>query len=89
MTTPESKQMEQAGTEAVKKLRLEKLKNGHPFMINSKDLPKRQSYLEYPDGVIKLVALSETSMEFVIIKVLTKKESESIRQKFDLTEYYA
>jgi len=86
MTTPESKQMEQAGTEAVKKLRLENLKNGYPFMINSNDLPDTQCYYEYPDGSIKLFSLPENKREFILIRVLSKAESNKLRQKFDLTE---
>jgi hypothetical protein len=89
MTTLQGKQMENAGTEAVKRLRLENLQNGHPFMINSKDLPKRQSYLEYPDGVIKLVTLSTSGTEFITIRVLSKIESAALRRKFDLAEYHA
>ena len=89
MTTPESKQIEQAGTEAVKKLRLENLKNGHPFMINSNDLPDRQCYYEYPDGSITLVSMSENGREFILIRVLSKAESNKLRHKFDLTEYNA
>jgi hypothetical protein len=87
MTTQESKQMEQAGTEAVKKLRLGKLQMGFPFMINSKELPKRQSYLEYPDGAIKLVTLAENGTEFITIRTLSKTESIKLRQKFGLTVY--
>jgi len=41
MTLVEVKEMEMAGTEAVKRLRLENLQKGLPFMINSKDLPKK------------------------------------------------
>lgn len=44
--------MERTGNAAVKKLRITKLRNGHPFMINSEDLPGYQCYLEYPDGSI-------------------------------------
>jgi hypothetical protein len=43
--------------DAVKELRLHKLRNGQPFMINSKDLKCNQCFLEYPDGTIQLVFL--------------------------------
>ena len=89
MTALESKQMEQAGTDAVKKLRLEKFRKGIPFMINSNDLPNRQCYYEYPDGTVKLVTLSESGMDFITTRILSKEESAQIRQQFDLTEYYA
>ena len=45
------------GNDAVKELRLHKLRNGQPFMINSKDLKCNQCFLEYPDGTIQLVFL--------------------------------
>jgi hypothetical protein len=32
-------EIEKTGNAAVRKLRINKLKKGHPFMINSKDLP--------------------------------------------------
>ena len=73
MTVSQSKQVENAGTEAVKILRLEKLKNGHPFLISSKDLPERRSYLEYPDGSIQIVEISENSRKFITVRVLSKK----------------
>ena len=38
----------------VKKLRMQKLKAGFPFMINMKELDTSQCYLEYPNGSIKL-----------------------------------
>ena len=50
--------MEEKGTAAVRKLRIQKLLNGHPFMINSKELISNQGYLEYPDGTIKLVSIT-------------------------------
>jgi hypothetical protein len=87
MTAIEVKEMEKAGTEAVKKLRFEKFKMGFPFMINSIDLPRKQCYLEYPDGVIKLVTLSENSSEFITIRVLSILESTKLRKKFDLIAY--
>ncbi len=44
--------IQKAGNEAVQRLRKQKLSSGHPFMINSKTLPKGQCYLEFPDGHI-------------------------------------
>jgi hypothetical protein len=38
---------EKIGTLAVKNLRVKKLHNGIPFMINSRELPIGQTYLEY------------------------------------------
>lgn len=44
--------IEKKGTEAVKRLRIQKLEKGLPFIINSKELPSNQCYLEYPGGTI-------------------------------------
>src|ERR1035437_8716700 len=59
--------IEQCGIEAVRKLRLQKLQNGRPFIINSRDLPPSQCYLEYPDGEIVLAALPNHAKDFNII----------------------
>ena len=40
------------GTAAVVRLGKQKLASGHPFMINSRKLPKGQCYLEYPNASI-------------------------------------
>ena len=81
--------LEKTGSDAVRKLRLEKLAKGLPFMINSKELPSSQCYLEYPSGKITLVLLPEGSMEFVLIKELTLKESHQIRLKYHLESFNA
>lgn len=72
------------GTEAVKQLRLRKLLNGHPFMINSRELPANHCYLEFPDGSIKLVTVLDSQRDFTIIKELSTAESQTIRHKFHL-----
>jgi hypothetical protein len=87
MTAIEAKEMENTGTEAVKKLRINDLQKGIPFMINSNDLPPRQCYMEYPDGTIKLVTIAEGSTKFVTVKVLSQIEAAIIRKKFDLVAY--
>lgn len=73
----------QIGTEAVRKLRLQKLRNGRPFMINSPDLPSKQCYLEYPDGSIKLVELNKSGNDFVLIRILSHGEEQTIRRKYN------
>lgn len=73
-----------AGTNAVKKLRISKLRHGYPFMINSRELPSGQCYLEYPSGRIVLATLSESNNDFEIVRELSAVEIEKIRNKFDL-----
>ena len=75
--------IEQIGSEAVKKLRLQKLRNGRPFMINSKDLPTDQCYLEFPDGSIKLVQLKNSAKDFTVLRTLSTDEEEKIRRKYN------
>jgi hypothetical protein len=76
--------IERTGTAAVKQLRRQKLLKGLPFMINSKELPSNQCYLEYPDGTIQLVSLSKTARDFDLIRELSLRESKKLRLKFNL-----
>jgi len=76
--------LEKIGTDAVLRLRKSKLSTGKPFMINSKNLPSKQSYLEYPDGSIKIVTVAADAHSFEIIRTLSDDEAESIRFSFSL-----
>jgi len=78
-------EIERTGTAAVKRLRIRKLKSGHPFMINSKDLPGNQCYLEFPDGSISLVTIIKPARDFTVIKKLSQIEGNSIRAKYNLS----
>ena len=77
--------IEQIGNKAVQKLRLQKLRSGHPFMINSKELEPNQCYLEYPDGTIQLVYLKNAAKDFTVIRRLSASEEEAIRLKYHLS----
>jgi hypothetical protein len=76
--------IEKIGNEAVQKLRLQKLRSGHPFMINSRDLEPNQCYLEYPDGSIQLVFLKNAAKEFTVIRTLSPSDEQSLRKKHGL-----
>ncbi len=78
--------IENKGTTAVKRLRSEKLAKGLPFMINSKELPSSQCYLEYPNGSIQLVALSKNARDFDVIRELSLQENRQLRTKFGLPD---
>jgi len=83
MQTDEIKVQERKGNDAVKQLRKAKHKKGFPFMINSKELPANQCYLEYPDGRIVLVTIqSPTDSDFTIVHELSAKERDEIRRNF-------
>jgi hypothetical protein len=77
--------LEKIGTDAVLKLRRDKLATGKPFMINSTDLPSKQSYLEYPDGSINIVTVASDTRSFDVIRKLSNKEAESVRYRFGLS----
>jgi hypothetical protein len=72
------------GTEAVKRLRVAKLRSGFPFMINSRELPAGHCYLEYPNGTIVLATLSKSSQDFIILRELSALEIVTLRKKFNL-----
>ena len=82
MTAPQT--IEKIGNEAVQELRLQKMRGGHPFMINSRELGFRQCYLEYPDGKILIVFLRTAAREFTVIRTLyvdiVREENPDIRQ---------
>ena len=75
--------IEQIGNQAVKRLRVKKLRNGLPFMINSNELNSDQCYLEFPDGKIQLVYLEHAAKEFTVIRTLSISEEQLLRKKFD------
>ncbi len=78
------KAIQQAGTAAVKQLRKQKFARGIPFMINSKQLPQDESYLEYPDGRMVVVKLSSSANGFVVVKEISKETATSIRLQYHL-----
>ena len=70
------------GTDAVKKLRQQKLKSGFPFMINAKELATNQCYLEYPNGSIKLITTVHSTRDINILRELTFIEADNLRSRF-------
>ena len=76
--------LENIGTAAVMQLRKEKLASGKSFMINSEALPPKQSYMEYPDGTISIVAVAPDERSFVIISKLSTAQAQSVRHRFNL-----
>lgn len=71
------------GTNAVRKLREQKLRAGLPFMINAKELATNQCYLEYPDGAIKLITVRHASRSVEVNRELSKSEAIQVRKQFD------
>jgi hypothetical protein len=77
--------IEKKGRDAIKELRLQKLRDGYPFMINSDDLEPRQCYFEFPDGTIQLAYLQNSAREFTMIRKLSAAEAEALREKYAFT----
>lgn len=78
-------EIERTGNAAVRKLRMNKFRKGHPFMINSKDLPGYQCYLEYPNGSIVLVSITKEARDFTTIRQLSLLEENSLRLRYNLS----
>jgi hypothetical protein len=76
--------IERIGSDAVKRLRSAKLASGKPFMITSKNLPLKHTYLEFPDRSIKIVTLSANQHEFVVLNTLNASEADLLRESYGL-----
>ncbi len=79
-----SKQLQKAGTKAVRELRRNKLNSGIPFMINTDLLPTNQCYMEYPDGSINILTICSKTWDFKVIGRLSIAENKTIRRKLKL-----
>lgn len=69
----------------VKKLRDQKLRAGLPFMINVKELSSNQCYLEYPNGVIKLVSIISATRDINVIKELNTSDANNLRKRLNFS----
>jgi hypothetical protein len=69
----------------VKKLREQKLRAGLPFMINVKELASNQCYLEYPNGVIKLVSIISSTRDINVVAELNTSEANNLRKRLNLS----
>jgi len=76
--------LEKSGTDAVKRLRKQKLEAGVPFMINSNELPSKQSYMEYPDKSMTIVTIATDQHSFEIVRKLSDDEANSVRRRYKL-----
>lgn len=65
----------------VRKLRDQKLRDGLPFMINVNELSSNQCYLEYPDGIIKLVSVNSSSREINVLRELNTSDANRLRKQ--------
>jgi hypothetical protein len=79
------KMIERIGSDAVRRLRSTKLTNGKPFMITSKNLPLKHTYLEFPDRSIKIVTLAANQHDFVVLDILNDFEADKLRESYGLS----
>ena len=76
--------LEKAVIEAIKLLRKQKHRQGLPFMINSDTLESHQCFLEFPDGIIKIVEADTSRFDFKVIFEFNKEESSELKKKLGL-----
>jgi hypothetical protein len=69
----------------VKKLRDQKLRAGLPFMINIKELASNQCYLEYPNGIIKLVSIVSSTRDINVLKELKASDANNLRKRLNFS----
>lgn len=79
-----TQEMERSALTAIKKLRLQKLRQGIPFMINSDILESDQCFLEFPDGIIKIAEAATKDRDFLIVYEFSAAESNNLRKKLKL-----
>lgn len=76
--------IERRAREVINNLRRQTLLNGEPFMVYDNMLPAGHYYLEYPDGDIKVVAVSHHVNDFVVREELEPKEVTALRRRLQL-----
>lgn len=77
-------ELEEIGVNAVRRLRLARLRAGIYFMINSNALPDDHCYLEFPDGTIKLATYEPRGKDFTILRELEEEEKQNLRKIFEV-----
>lgn len=77
------------GHNTILKVRLNKLRRGKPFMINSPDLPSYQCYMEYADGTIKVEQINDAGTDFKVVRELSADEAARLRFTLGLTPFHA
>jgi hypothetical protein len=76
--------LQKAANETIKLLRKQKHNQGLPFMINSNKLKAHQCFLEFPDGIIKIVEVDKSKIDFKVVYELDKQESNNLRRELGL-----
>lgn len=75
-------EFKQKSKEGIKNLRKKSLLEGHAFLIYDQNLPKGQTYREYPDGSIRIERLDPNESKFIVVKALDRSQADSVRDNF-------
>ena len=81
----ELKAIERRGKEAVERIRKEALLSGESFLLYDDALPEGYYYMEYPDGDIKIVSVSQKHNDFIIREELDSAEVNALRRRLKLS----
>jgi len=76
--------IERKAREVIGQLRKMTLLKGEPFMVYDDALPPGHYYLEYPDGDIKIVTVSNSINDFVVQEELDFNEVNALRRRLEL-----
>jgi len=76
--------IERKAREVISKLRRDTLLKGEPFMVYDNSLPPGRYYLEYPEGDIKIVAVSQQANDFVVYEELDSNQVTALRRRLEL-----
>ena len=79
-----SSTIERKAREVIGQLRKLTLLKGEPFMVYDDVLPAGHYYLEYPDGDIKIVTVSNSINDFVVQEELDSNEVKALRRRLEL-----
>lgn len=55
-------------------------------MINVKGMSNNECYMEYPDGIIKLVLVRPSRNDIDVIRILTHTETKKLRTQLHIQE---
>lgn len=76
--------LKEVSNSIVLKLRKQKLDKGQPFLIRSSKLPKNQSYIEYPNHLVKIVIVSSDKRSFDVVQEFNIRQSKDILRELNI-----
>ena len=76
--------LQKRANKAIRLLRRQKHRKELPFMINSDMLETEQCFLEFPDGIIKIVEADKVRIDFKVVFEFSRKDSNALKKRFGL-----